>query len=339
MFEAKLYKKIINGVQCSACAQGCKISDGQKGICGVRQNIGGKLFLLTYGQVAAANVDPMEKKPLYHFLPGAKIFSLGTLGCNFACQFCQNFDISQISRNAPEVDLEKSGQAISPEEVSLFVKSHHLPAIAFTYNEPAIFAEYAAAVMKIVKSRGVKGVFVSNGYETSETLDFLEPYIDAYNIDLKSFSEKFYQKTCKAKLAPVLQTIEEIHRRGKWLEITTLLVSGENDGEKEITAIAEFIKKISPDIPWHISAFYPAFQMQDRSATTKNILDKAFAAGKKAGLNYVYTGNIDDKEKSQTVCPKCKEILVERSGFSVLENKIQDSACFKCGEKIAGVWQ
>ncbi len=341
MKEVVLYTiKDKKAVECSACSWRCSIGDGKRGACGVRQNIGGKLFLLVYGRAVSAGVDPVEKKPLYHFLPGSKIFSIGTVGCNFGCEFCQNFDISQASRvGGTGENITKSGEELSPEEVVNFCVEHRIPAIAFTYNEPAIFAEYAADVMKLAKLHGIKGVFVSNGYETKETLDFLEPYIDAYNIDLKSFSEKYYQKICKAKLAPVLETIREIHGRGKWLEVTTLLVPDKNDSEKELRDIANFIKDISADIPWHISAFYPAYQMADNSAATLASLERACNIGIKAGLHYVYAGNIFDKKMSTTMCPVCGEPLLERHGFSVEKNILKNFSCLKCGKKIVGVWK
>ena len=341
MQEAILYSKKHNkSVECSACVWRCAISNGKTGVCGVRQNIDGKLYLLVYGRAVSASVDPMEKKPLYHFLPGAKIFSIGTIGCNFGCEFCQNFDISQASRaGANAEDAVKSGDELTPQEVIDFCVGHHIPAIAFTYNEPAIFAEYAVDVMKLAKPHGIKGVFVSNGYETKETLDYLKPYIDAYNIDLKGFTEKFYEKVCKAKLAPVLETIKEIYKRGKWLEITTLLVPGENDSEAEMREIATFIKKISPNIPWHISAFYPTYLMTDHSATMPASIERTYNIGKESGLRYVYGGNIDDEDMNKTLCPKCEATLIRRRGFSVLENNIKNSSCPKCGEQIAGVWK
>ncbi|MCX6781849.1 MAG: AmmeMemoRadiSam system radical SAM enzyme [Candidatus Magasanikbacteria bacterium] len=341
MREATLYtKKTDKAVECSACAWRCRIAEGKTGVCGVRQNIGGKLFLLVYGRAVSANIDPIEKKPLYHFLPGEKIFSIGTIGCNFGCEFCQNFDISQASRaGGAEIDVVKSGDELSPEEAVNFCIEHRIPAIAFTYNEPAIFAEYAVEVMRLAKSHGIKGVFVSNGYETPEALDFLAPFIDAYNIDLKGFTEKYYQKICKTKLAPVIATIQEIFRRGVWLEITTLLVPGENDSEGELRNIAGFIRNISPNIPWHLSAFYPTYQMTDRPATAPESLTKAYQIGKEAGLRYVYTGNISDMEMSKTICPKCNEVLIERHGFSVQKNILEDNSCPYCREEISGVWR
>lgn len=341
MREAILYKQLgENTVECAACAWRCKIYENRTGVCGVRQNISGKLFLLVYGRVVSANVDPMEKKPMYHFLPGEKIFSIGTVGCNFGCDFCQNFDISQASRTgARAADIEKSGDELSPKEIVDFCLDHRLPAIAFTYNEPAIFTELAAEVMELAKPRGIKGVFVSNGYETTEALNFLEPYIDAYNIDLKGFTEKFYQKVCKAKLFPVLETIEEIFKRGKWLEITTLLVPGENDSEKELKQVAQFIASVSADIPWHLSAFYPTYIYADRVATPPETLVRAYEIGKKAGLKYVYVGNVADKKRSTTYCPSCGEALIIRSGFAVSEYNIKNGQCGKCKIKIAGIWQ
>lgn len=344
MREARLYNKSDNdAVECFACSWRCKIAPGKTGVCGVRQNVDGKLFLLVFGRAVSANVDPMEKKPLYHFLPGENIFSIGTIGCNFGCEFCQNFDISQASRSGSGKEATENaagwGDQLEPDEIVAYCLEHRIPAIAFTYNEPAIFSEYAAEVMKLAKPHGIRGVFVSNGYETKEALDFLEPYIDAYNIDLKGFTERYYQKVCKARLSPVLSTIEELHDRKKWLEITTLLVPGENDSPDELKAIAKFISSISPDIPWHISAFFPTYLMTDKISTPPEKMIRAYKIGHDAGLNYVYLGNLLENKYGSTFCPDCGELLIEREGFTVTKYNLEAGKCSKCGQKIAGVWK
>jgi pyruvate formate lyase activating enzyme len=340
MQEAILYKKITGGVECSACSWRCKIAEGKSGVCGMRQNIGDKLFLLVFGRASAVNIDPMEKKPLYHFLPGKKIFSIGTVGCNFSCKFCQNFDISQSEyEGKTKDDIKTKSGALSPEEAAKFCISHRLPAVAFTYNEPAIWAEYARDIMKLLKPRGVKGVFVTNGYETPEALDFLGPYIDAYNIDLKGFSEKYYAEVCGARLAPVLETIKEVWRRGKWLEVTTLIVPGENDSDEELRAVAEFIAGVSTDIPWHLSAFFPTYLMSDRAPTPDKTLLRAYRIGREAGLKYVYLGNTNDLEHSATYCPRCNKKVISREGFELTKFELKDGHCPKCAEPIAGVWK
>lgn len=339
MKEAILYKKLKNNiVECAACIRRCKISDGQSGFCGVRKNTNGKLYLLVQNKAIASQVDPIEKKPLYHFLPGSKIFSLGTIGCNLRCEFCQNFEISQILSGFQDETLGLSHD-LTPEKIVEYCHIKKIPSIAFTYNEPTIFSEYAVETMKLAKKYKMKGVFVSNGYETNEALEYLDKWIDAYNIDLKAFSEDFYKEVCQGELTPVTKTIKEIYRRKKWLEITTLLVPDKNDSEKEITQIAEFIKNISPDIPWHLSAFYPTYKMTDVGPTAEEKLIQAYEIGKRVGLKYVYLGNIDNQKYGQTVCPKCGEILIDRDGYKITVYKMKDGNCLECGTKIFGVWK
>jgi pyruvate formate lyase activating enzyme len=365
--EADLSKKLPDGsVQCLACSWGCKIKNGQTGICGVRKNIDGKLYLLVSGKAIAAHVDPVEKKPLYHFLPGTDIFSFGTVGCNFGCRFCQNWDISQITRNKKlksktllgeeDFNLQGYGYEMEPEEIVKYCEKNSIRSIAFTYNEPTIFAEYAKDVMKVAKDQErsvkdgnggdsrakeveIKGVFVSNGFETEETLDYLEDYIDAYNIDIKGFTDEFYQKVCKAKLQPVLDTVKSIYKRGKWMELTTLLIPTENDSDDEIREIAEFIAGVSPEIPWHISAFHPDYKMLDKTITKDETLFRAEKIGKRAGLKFIYTGNIASDKFSNTTCPKCGVILIERHGFSTKILDLKNGKCTNCQTKIPGVWK
>ena len=340
MREAVLYKKLAQkSVQCVACAWRCTIAEGKRGVCGVRKNVDGTLQLLVHSYPVSVNLDPVEKKPLYHFLPGTKIFSLGTVGCNFACEFCQNFDISQVTKTGWNVAEMEEGQEYTPDTIVQYCRDHHIPSIAFTYNEPTIFSEYAVDVMKRAKPHGIKGVYVSNGYETKEALDFLEGFIDAYNIDLKSFREDFYQKVCHARLSPVLETIKALHQRGKWLEITTLLIPGQNDGAEEIVQIAKFIKGISPDIPWHISAFYPQYKMVDIDVTPSERLFEAFDLGKNAGLKYIYTGNITDHAHSNTLCPQCGFLMIERDGLYHTRVIAEKGICPKCQTQIPGVWE
>ncbi|MFA5062081.1 MAG: AmmeMemoRadiSam system radical SAM enzyme [Patescibacteria group bacterium] len=293
-----LYKKDKNFIKCLACSHYCKIAEGHAGICGVRENQNGELKLLVYGRPCAAHVDPIEKKPFYHFLPGTKILSLGTFGCNLGCGFCQNWDISQISRHAKEAatgwkDFLAKIDYLSPEAVVKMALENHLPTIAFTYNEPTIWTEYAIDIAKLAKKAGLKCAYVSNGYMSKETCDYIAPYIDAINIDLKSFSDKFYIKTCQARLQPVLDNIKRLHKAGLWIEITTLVIPGENDSPAELKKIAEFIVSVSPDIPWHLSAFYPNYEMTGTGATDPGTLHTGQKIGQDAGLKYVYLGNIN----------------------------------------------
>jgi len=290
MKEAVLYKKIKDDVvQCQACAHFCVISEGKSGICGVRKNIKGKLNLLVYGLPVAIHVDPIEKKPLYHFMPGTNILSLGTYGCNFICEFCQNADISQ-TRDYGLLTMDK--EELTAEAIVKLALKHNTPSIAYTYNEPTIFVEYAHDIMVLAKDNGLKNVFVSNGYESEETLDYIGPYLDAINIDLKAFTDKFYNKVCGAKLQPVLDTIKRIYERGIWQEITTLLIPGENDSDEELKQIAEFIASVDKNIPWHISRFHPDYKMQDKDVTSLASLAKAKEIGLKAGLKNIYIGNV-----------------------------------------------
>ncbi len=352
MKECILYKKLDNNkVQCTACKQNCIIPENNTGICAVRQNKDGKLYLLVYGKAASVNTDPIEKKPLYHFLPGTEIFSLGTVGCNFACDFCQNWDISQVTKNLKnkllkenkikniDVEIGKLGYELSPEKIVDICIEKNIPSIAYTYNEPAIFLEYAYDTAKLANKKGLKNIFVTNGYETEEALKLIKPYLDAMNIDLKSFNDDFYKKICKARLQPVLDTIKFAHKLGIWIEITTLLIPTKNDSDEELKKIADFISDIDKNIPWHITAFHPDYKMKDVPSTSLNTLNKAYNIGKKAGLKYIYVGNILDDEHSGTYCPKCNSLLIKRSGYFTSIENIENGKCKKCNEKISGAWK
>ncbi len=284
MHECFLYKKLQDKeVQCLACEHRCIIDENNKGICGVRKNIKGKLYLLVYGLIVSENVDPIEKKPLYHFLPKTKSYSIGTVGCNFKCYFCQNYSISQLK--------EILGKEVTPEEIVEKAIKSGCKSISYTYNEPTIFAEFVKDVAILAKKKGLKNILVTNGYMTKECFEFLGDYIDAMNIDLKSSNEKFYNKICHAKLSPVLHTIKRAYDKGIHLEITTLVVPQENNSITEFQHIAEFIAHINKNIPWHISRFFPMYKMKDKEITPLDSLKKAELIGKKY-LNNVYVGNI-----------------------------------------------
>jgi len=337
MKKAILYEKLKdNKVQCLACHNQCLISNGKTGICGVRQNINGDLHLLVYGKAISVNIDPIEKKPLFHFLPGQKAFSLGTVGCNFACDFCQNWEISQIPRN---LDLIHTGEEWEPKKIVKYCKDNKIPIIAYTYNEPTVWIEYALDTMKLAQKEGIKNIWVSNGFMTEKALNLIAPYLDAINIDLKSFSEDFYQKICKGQLNPVKENIQKIWKMGIWIEVTTLIIPGLNDSRKELEQIARFLVKISKNIPWHISAFYPCYKMLDRPSTPEETLISAYKIGKKAGLKYVYTGNIPNSNYESTFCPKCNVLVIERWGMEVLENNLENGKCPKCKTIIQGKWK
>lgn len=324
MHECKLYKTLENGkVQCTACNHKCKIPLNKTGICNVRKNIDGHLVLLVYGFPVSENIDDVEKKPLFHFLPGSQTYSFGTVGCNFKCSFCQNYDISQV--------MDLFGKKTTAEKIVKKVIENKCESISYTYNEPTIWIEFAKDVAKRAKEKGLKNILVTNGYETKECMDFISEFINAMNIDLKSFSEEFYN--CKARLKPVLDTIKYAKEKGVWIEITTLLIPGENDSMEELEKIAKFISSIDKNIPWHITRFFPMYEMTKKSPTEIQKLMEAEKIGKKY-LNYVYVGNIQG-EKS-TFCPKCKKEVVKR--FDKIEVRMKKGICPNCHEKISGVF-
>ncbi|MFN3870064.1 MAG: AmmeMemoRadiSam system radical SAM enzyme [Aquificaceae bacterium] len=321
-------------VLCKACAQRCLLKEGEYGKCGVRLNKGGKLYLTVYGLVCAINIDPIEKKPLYHFLPGSLSLSIGTVGCNFSCKFCQNWEISQYPQSH---NYEIFGEEIKPEEIVRIAKMYKTSSISYTYNEPAIFFEFAYDTMKLAKEENIKNLFVTNGYETKEAIDMALPYLDAMNIDLKSFSDEFYRKICGARLKPVLKTIEYALSKGIWIEITTLLIPGYNDAEEEIRQIARYIASLSRNIPWHISRFFPAYKMLEPSPTPIETLKRAYEIGKEEELNFVYVGNYWDKDLESTYCPNCGQRVIERIGYKT-KNHLLKGKCPHCGYEIPGVW-
>ncbi len=334
MKEAYLYKKLSGKkIQCRNCAHYCVLPEGKTGICGVRKNIGGKLYSLVYGKAATLNIDPIEKKPLFHFKPGSQVLSFGTYGCNFGCNFCQNWEISQTAQKNPEI-IPKLSKELAPQEIVQYCKTQQIPTIAYTYNEPTVFLEYALDTMKLAREAGIKNVWVSNGYESKEALELIHPYLDAINIDLKSFSEKFYKEIVKAKLEPVKETIKRVHKLGVWEEITTLIIPNFNDSSKEFHQIAKFIYNINPNIPWHLSAFFPAYKMNDVSPTPKATLLEAYKIAKKAGLKFVYIGNvIDDFKHQSTYCPRCGSLMIKREGYQVIRYD-NHGYCSKCKENL-----
>ncbi len=333
--EAWLSKPLKKGlVSCLACKHACKILPGKTGICGVRFNDDGTLRLLVYGRAVARNIDPIEKKPLFHFYPGSEIFSIGTVGCNFRCLFCQNWDISQFHKEHDTDAIAESGMPLSPEVIVEYCTENHIPGVALTYNEPAIFFEYAYDTAKLAKKKGLRTMYVTNGFEAKEALDKITPYLDAINIDLKSFKDEYYKKVCGGRIGPVKENIRYLWEKGMWVEVTTLVVTNHNDSEEELKAIAEFLAGISPDLPWHISRYFPAYRMDD-PPTPVRALEQAYRIGKKAGLRYVYIGNVQEGGKENTVCPECGKLLIERFGYSV-KNNIKKGKCPKCGEVIPG---
>src|SRR3989339_538374 len=306
--EALFWEKLNeNKGRCHLCAHECKIPEAGFGICGVRQNIEGTLYTHVYGEVIAANVDPIEKKPLYHFLPGSLTYSVATVGCNFKCGFCQNWQISQVSAaNGDTVQKRR----MTPQEIVAEAMRNRCLSIAYTYTEPTIFFEYAYDTARLAKEAGLRNVFVTNGYMTRQALEVISPYLDAANVDLKSFNDDSYRRTCKARLQPVLDTLAAMKEIGVWLEVTTLVVPGENDSEQELRQLTEYLARIDTRIPWHISRFHPDYEFQNRAATPVETLLKAREIGREAGLHYIYLGNV--VEGTDTNCKRCRERVIER---------------------------
>jgi pyruvate formate lyase activating enzyme len=328
MKEALFYKQLKNNtVQCTLCPHFCAVRDGERGNCGVRENKKGKLYSLVYGKIIAEHIDPIEKKPLFNFLPGTDSYSISTQGCNFHCQFCQNSEISQPGKII-------YGKEASPEEIVQLAIENNCSSISYTYTEPTIFYEFALDTAKLAKKKGLKNIFVTNGFINPEPLKEISPYLDAANIDLKAFTEDFYKNLIGARLKPVLDSIKLYHELGIFIEITTLVIPGKNDSEKELTQIAEFISSIDKNIPWHVSRFHPDYKMLDAEITPEKTLFNAVKIGKKAGLKYIYAGNLPDNDFESTYCPKCNKKIIERHGFFVSKIDIVGNKCRYCGEKI-----
>jgi pyruvate formate lyase activating enzyme len=336
MREALLYKKGGEKcVHCLLCNHYCTIPNGGHGRCGVRENRDGVLYCLVYGKLVAKNIDPVEKKPLFHLLPGSLSYSIATVGCNFSCRHCQNASISQHAFETATVP----GTLQSAEEVITAVLTSDSKSISYTYVEPTIFFEFAYDCMKLATAEGLKNIFVSNGFMSREATEALLPYLDAINIDLKAFTDSFYRSVCGARLQPVLDTIRRMHAADVLVEVTTLVIPGHNDSEDELRNIAEFLYTIDPAIPWHVSGFYPTYKMTDRPPTPVATLEKARNIGLATGLNYVYTGNRPEGGGENTSCPSCGIEVILRHGFSVSENRMKNGCCPSCGQVVHGVWK
>ncbi len=323
-------------VICKLCAHRCFIPPGRIGICRVRENRAGVLYTLVYDRVTSPNIDPIEKKPLFHFLPGTLSYSIATVGCNFHCRFCQNWEISQMPRYREGITF---GQKISPEQIVRRALQARCKTIAYTYTEPTVFFELAYDSARLAVKEGLKNIFVTNGYMTPEALRAIHPHLHAANVDLKGFDDKRYRRVCGAKLQPVLDTIRLMKKLGIWVEVTTLVIPGHNDSEEELRQIARFLRDVGPEIPWHLSAFFPAYRMLDVKPTGGETLLRAWAIGKEAGLRYVYIGNLADNIHEDTNCYQCGKRLVQRFGFSVSRNLLDDGRCPFCQAPIQGVWE
>lgn len=334
--EALLYEKQDEArVRCHLCHQYCLIPDGRRGLCNVRVNRGGTLTTKVYDRVIALNVDPIEKKPLFHYYPGTLSYSFGTVGCNFRCRFCQNADIAQM---ATDHDGRVEGRTIPPEDIVAGAVKNRCKTIAYTYTEPTVFFELALDCAKLARERGIENVFVTNGYMSDDALDMISPWLGAANVDLKAFSDEFYKKTCGARLKPVLENLKRMKQLGIFVEVTTLLVPGLNDDPGELAELSAFIADdLGDETPWHISRFHPTYKLVDRPPTPLNAMLKAREIGMQAGLKYVYTGNVPGEDSENTFCWRCGEKVIARRGFFVSQNLIQDHKCPKCGAVIHGV--
>jgi pyruvate formate lyase activating enzyme len=332
--EALLWEPVDGGaVVCNLCAHRCRLGEGKTAICAVRRNQGGRLYTMVYGKAIAAHIDPIEKKPFFHLRPGATALSIATAGCNFRCSFCQNWSISQISKGATG---EIIGEQLPPEQVVAAALKAGCRAIAYTYTEPTIFFEYALETSRLAAREGIANLFVSNGYMTREMLQMIRPYLHGANIDLKGFDDRHYRRVMGGLLRPVLDTLRNLKELGVWLEVTTLVIPGQNDSDEELRGCAGFLAGLGPEIPWHISAFHPDYKMVDVASTPRETLHRAYRIGKEAGLRYVYTGNLPGDEYESTLCHKCGEMLLQRYGFKVVRNRLKAGACPRCATPLDG---
>lgn len=336
MKEAMLYEKIDGlKVKCFLCSRRCVIPEGKRGICAVRENRQGTLYSLVYGKVIALNNDPIEKKPLFHFLPGSRSLSMATVGCNFMCSHCQNYEISQYTHMYPKLDVP--GREMSPKDIVSTAEKMGSMSISYTYTEPTIFFEMAHDTAVLARERGIKNVFVSNGFMTPESAKLASTFLDANNIDLKG-DDRFYKEICHAKIDPVKDTIKIMKAEGVWLEVTTLIIPGHNDTDEMLKETAGFIAGIDPAIPWHVTAFHPTYKLLESPPTPQETLEKARRIGMAEGLKFVYEGNIPGSGGENTICPSCGKTVIGREGYSIVRNEIVAGKCGFCGGLIEGVW-
>ena len=323
--EARHWESEGERVHCRLCPHHCKIADGHTGLCGVRENRKGRIYALTYGKASAVHIDPIEKKPLYHFHPGQEVLSLGSIGCNLGCQHCQNYAISQAKPGTMPL------QQIDVEEVAHMCRESACPGVAWTYNEPTMWQEFVMDASHDCKAKGLFTVLVTNGYVEEAPLRELCTCIDAMNIDVKGFTEGFYHKICKAKLAPVLRTCEIAHDLGVHLELTYLIITGKNDAENELREFCAWCAQLGPTIPVHFSRFHPDYLMMDVPATPLRTMERALAVGKEAGLKHVYAGNVSLGKGEDTICPACGAVAIRRHGYDLKLESYDRGRCKKCG--------
>lgn len=328
--EAILYEKVDNALNCKICQRRCIISPGKTGFCQMRENVDDKIYSLNYAAVSSAAVDPIEKKPLFHFYPGSMVFSLGSVGCNFRCRHCQNWGISQAElENTPTRDM-------LPEDAIRLTKEYECKSIAWTYNEPTMWFEYTLDSAKIARKEDIKTIYVTNGYMSEESFQEIKPYLDAANIDLKGMTEKFYQDLCEARLEPVLDTIVKMHDAKIHIEITNLMIPGYNDSDEDIRSLVKFMAdEVGVEVPLHFTRFFPQYQMQELPPTEIKYLEKAHKIARDAGMKYVYIGNVPTADGENTYCPECGETVIQRDGFSVMSDKIKETRkCPRCKADI-----
>ena len=326
--EAMLYNKADDKrCACFLCAHRCVVAPGKRGFCQVRENRDGALVSLVYGKLIAAHVDPIEKKPLYHFLPGTSSMSIATVGCNFQCDYCQNWSISQTAGRIP-------GDDTPPEALVRAAAQRKCPSVSYTYTEPTIFFEYAHDCAQLAREQGIRNCFVTNGFQTPETIEVMAGLIDAANVDLKAFSDAFYRERCRGRLEPVKESIRLMHGAGIHVEVTTLLIPGFNDNADELKALAAFLAGVSPDIPWHVSRYHPDHKFDRAPVTPAAGVFKALEIGKAAGLRYLYAGNLPGGEYEDTRCPACGATVIARNGFHARPVGLKGSHCAACGEPL-----
>ncbi len=327
--------QIDGTLECKLCAHSCRLRDGQRGLCGVRVRRNERIDSLVYGRIVAEHVDPIEKKPVYHVLPGSLSYSIATHGCNFRCLHCQNAGISQVPR---DMAVDVSGVFKRPEEIIESAIARGCRSISYTYVEPTVFYEYAYDCCQAAFGHGLKNIFVSNGYMTKEVVAELAPVLTAINIDLKSFKDEFYKKICGARVQPVLDNIARCKEAGIWVEVTTLIIPGMNDEDRELAQIASFLAAIDRSIPWHVSGYHPAYRMTVPPPTGRSILLRARQIGLDQGLHHVYAGNRPGSGAEDTSCPSCGLVLISRQGFRVSVNRLNAGCCPSCRQQIAGIW-
>jgi pyruvate formate lyase activating enzyme len=334
MKEAMFYETLEESkVRCFLCAHHCTIHEGKRGICGVRENREGILYSLVYGKLISMNIDPIEKKPLFHFYPSSTSMSIATVGCNFKCKHCQNYDISQYPKKNDDIP----GENVTPEQVVNAAENAGCKSISYTYTEPTIFFEFAYDCARLAHEKGIKNVFVSNGYTGTEAAKAIAPFLDGNNIDLKG-DDNFYKKICGVRLQPILDTIKLMRELGVWVEVTTLIIPSYNDAEESLIEIIDFVKSVDHAIPWHVTQFYPTYKLLDQPRTPVKTLRRARELGLQRGLKYVYEGNVPGEGGESTYCPHCGDLLIERYGYQIVQNKMKEGRCLKCDTTIDGIW-